>query len=70
MMGDEGGGGWANLAPPPPPLLEKTFLKKPRLIRVNPDLNKQAQEVIFSRNLKKVCHPPITMFLRHHYKNI
>ena len=23
----------------------------------NPDLNKQAQEVIFSRKLKKVCHP-------------
>ena len=25
----------------------------------NPDLNKQAQEVIFSRKLKKVCHPPL-----------
>ena len=24
-----------------------------------PDLNKQAQEVIFSRKLKKVCHPPL-----------
>ena len=24
----------------------------------NPDPNKQAQEVIFYRNLKKVCHPP------------
>ena len=23
----------------------------------NPDLNRQAQEVIFSRKLKKVCHP-------------
>ena len=25
----------------------------------NPDPNKQAQEVIFSRKLKKVCHPPL-----------
>ena len=25
----------------------------------NPDLNKQAQEVIFSRKLKKVCHPSL-----------
>ena len=25
----------------------------------NPDLNKQAQEVIFSKKLKKVCHPPL-----------
>ena len=25
----------------------------------NPDLNKQAQEVIFSRKLKKVCHSPL-----------
>ena len=25
----------------------------------NPDPNKQAQEVIFSRELKKVCHPPL-----------
>ena len=25
----------------------------------NPDLNKQAQEVIFSRKLKKVCHRPL-----------
>ena len=25
----------------------------------NPDLNKQAQEVIFSRKLKRVCHPPL-----------
>ena len=25
----------------------------------NPDLNKQAQEVIFSRKLKKVCHLPL-----------
>ena len=29
-------------------------------ISFNPDLNKQAQEVIFSRKLKKVCHPPFT----------
>ena len=28
-------------------------------MRFNPDLNKQAQEVIFSRKLKKVCHPPL-----------
>ena len=26
----------------------------------NPDPNKQAQEVIFSRKLKKVCHPPLS----------
>ena len=26
----------------------------------NPDPNKQAQEVIFSRKLKKVCHHPLT----------
>ena len=25
----------------------------------NPDPNKQAQEVFFSRKLKKVCHPPL-----------
>ena len=25
----------------------------------NPDPNKQAQEVIFSRKLKKVCHPTL-----------
>ena len=25
----------------------------------NPDLNKQAQQVILSRRLKKVCHPPL-----------
>ena len=25
----------------------------------NPDLNKQAQKVVFSRKLKKVCHPPL-----------
>ena len=25
----------------------------------NPDPNKQAQKVIFSRKLKKVCHPPL-----------
>ena len=25
----------------------------------NPALNKQAQEVIFPRKLKKVCHPPL-----------
>ena len=25
----------------------------------NPDLNEQAQEVISSRKLKKVCHPPL-----------
>ena len=25
----------------------------------NPDLNKQAQEVFFSRKLKKVCHSPL-----------
>ena len=25
----------------------------------NPDLNKQVQKVIFSRKLKKVCHPPL-----------
>ena len=25
----------------------------------NPDPNKQAQEVIFSRKLKKVCHSPL-----------
>ena len=25
----------------------------------NPDPNKQAQELIFSRKLKKVCHPPL-----------
>ena len=25
----------------------------------NPDPNKQVQEVIFSRKLKKVCHPPL-----------
>ena len=66
MMGDGGEGG-SQIDHHP---LEKTTLKKPRLIRVNPDLNKDAQEVIFSRNLKKVCHPPITMFRRHHYKNI
>ena len=24
-----------------------------------PDLNKQGQEVIFSRKLNKVCHPPL-----------
>ena len=40
----------------------------------NPDPNKQAHEVIFSRKLKKVCHPLyvsiIIMFLRHHRKNI
>ena len=28
-------------------------------ISFNPDPNKQAQEVIFSRKLKKVCHPPL-----------
>ena len=28
-------------------------------MRFNPDPNKQAQEVIFSRKLKKVCHPPL-----------
>ena len=27
---------------------------------VNPDPNKQAQEVFFSRKLKKVCQPPFT----------
>ena len=32
----------------------------------NPDLNKQAQEVTFSRKLKKVCHPP----LRFNIKNV
>ena len=32
----------------------------------NPELNKQAQEVIFSRKLKKVCHPP----LRFNNKNV
>ena len=26
----------------------------------NPDLNKQAQEVIFSRKTKKMYHPPLT----------
>ena len=40
----------------------------------NPDLNKQAQEVIFSRKLKKVCHSPLRfnniMFLMHHRKSI
>ena len=39
----------------------------------NPDPNKQAQEVIFSRKLKKFCHPlyvSTIMFLRHHRKNI
>ena len=40
----------------------------------NPDPNKQAQEVIFSRKLKKFCHPlyvsTIKMVLRHHRKNI
>ena len=25
----------------------------------NPDLSKQAQEVIFSRKINKVCHPPL-----------
>ena len=25
----------------------------------NPDPNKQAQAIIFSRKLKKVCHPPL-----------
>ena len=25
----------------------------------NPDPNKQAQEVIFPRKLKKFCHPPL-----------
>ena len=25
----------------------------------NPDPNKQYQELIFSRKLKKVCHPPL-----------
>ena len=25
----------------------------------NPDLNKQAQEVIFSMKLKKSCHPKV-----------
>ena len=25
----------------------------------NPDPNKQSQELIFSRKLKKVCHPPL-----------
>ena len=25
----------------------------------NPDLNMQAQEVIFSRKLKEICHPPL-----------
>ena len=36
-----------------------------------PDLNKQAQEVIFSRKLKKFCIvSTIIMFLRHHRKNI
>ena len=28
-------------------------------ISFNPDLNKQAQKVIFSRKLKKVCHSPL-----------
>ena len=32
----------------------------------NPDLNRQAQEVIFSRKLKKVCHLP----LRFNIKNV
>ena len=29
------------------------------MMNFNPDPNKQAQEVIFSRKLKKVCHPPL-----------
>ena len=36
----------------------------------NPDPNKQAQEVIFSRKLKKVCVSTIIMYLRHHRKSI
>ena len=28
-------------------------------ISFNPDTNKQAQEVFFSRKLRKVCHPPL-----------
>ena len=44
------------------------------MMSFNPDLKKHAQEVIFSRKLKKVCHPPlrfkIIKFLRHHRKNI
>ena len=28
-------------------------------MRFNPYLNKQAQETIFYRKLKKVCHPPL-----------
>ena len=28
-------------------------------ISFNPDPKKQAQEVFFSRKLKKVCHPPL-----------
>ena len=33
--------------------------KKQWKISFNPEPNKQAQEVIFSRKLKKVCHPPL-----------
>ena len=29
-------------------------------IDFNPDPNKQAQEVIFSRKTKKINHPPLT----------
>ena len=29
------------------------------MMSFNPDPKKQAQEVIFSRKLKKVCHPPL-----------
>ena len=29
----------------------------------NPDLNKQAQKVILSRKLKKVCHPPLRFYI-------
>ena len=39
----------------------------------NPDLNKEAQEVISSRKLKKVClllYVSTIVFLRHHRKNI
>ena len=28
-------------------------------MRFNPDLNKQAQEVIFSRKINKIDHPPL-----------
>ena len=30
-----------------------------RQMRFNPDLNKQAQEVIFSRKINKIDHPPL-----------